>query len=150
MKKDNKGFSLVELLVVIAIMVVLVGVIAPSLLGNIEKSRESRDIQTLDSIAAAVQQAIADEKGYELGVGITDAEISTLLNETNAFNKLVKEYMGNVTAAPNLASQEARKGKIYVTVDSSARVTVAVKTGTASSLTVVKAPKSNIDLSVTR
>ena len=32
LNKNNKGFSLVELLVVIAIMVVLVGVIAPSLL----------------------------------------------------------------------------------------------------------------------
>ena len=36
LNKNNKGFSLVELLVVIAIMVVLVGVIAPTLLKIIE------------------------------------------------------------------------------------------------------------------
>lgn len=42
LNKNNKGFSLVELLVVIAIMVVLIGVVAPSLLGNIEKSKRSK------------------------------------------------------------------------------------------------------------
>ncbi len=36
----NKGFSLVELIVVIAIMAVLVGVLAPTLIRNVEKSRE--------------------------------------------------------------------------------------------------------------
>lgn len=46
-KKNNKGFSLVELIVVIAIMAVLVGVLAPTLIGNIEKSRESRIFRTL-------------------------------------------------------------------------------------------------------
>ena len=35
LNKNNKGFSLVELLVVIAIMVVLVGVVAPTLLCDI-------------------------------------------------------------------------------------------------------------------
>ncbi|MCI6164409.1 MAG: type II secretion system GspH family protein, partial [Lachnospira sp.] len=39
----NKGFSLVELIVVIAIMAVLVGVLAPTLIRNVEKSRESTD-----------------------------------------------------------------------------------------------------------
>lgn len=42
-KLGNKGFSLVELIVVIAIMAVLVGVLAPTLIKNIEKSRKSKD-----------------------------------------------------------------------------------------------------------
>ena len=41
-KLGNKGFSLVELIVVIAIMAVLVGVLAPTLIKNIEKSRSQR------------------------------------------------------------------------------------------------------------
>lgn len=62
LNKNNKGFSLVELLVVIAIMVVLVGVLAPTLLGNIEKTREAKDIQAVDTLAGNVQAAMTDEK----------------------------------------------------------------------------------------
>lgn len=65
LNKDNKGFSLVELLVVIAIMVVLVGVVAPTLLNNIEKSKEAKDIQYLDSIASAVQSTLTNEKAFD-------------------------------------------------------------------------------------
>ena len=48
----NKGFSLVELIVVIAIMAVLVGVLAPTLIRNVEKSRESKDAQNVDRLRA--------------------------------------------------------------------------------------------------
>lgn len=64
LNKNNKGFSLVELLVVIAIMVVLVGVLAPSLLNNIEKARESKDYQALDTIAGSVQTCLMLEDVY--------------------------------------------------------------------------------------
>ena len=96
MKKDNKGFSLVELLVVIAIMVVLVGVIAPSLLGNIEKSRESNDIQILDNIAAVVQGGLANEEFYsnvEAGkyanVKISDAFAASPSAKMNIFPQTI-------------------------------------------------------------
>ena len=60
-KMNNKGFSLVELIVVIAIMAVLMGVLAPTLIGNIEKSRESTDLQNLDTIRGAVVTVMAEE-----------------------------------------------------------------------------------------
>lgn len=60
-KKNNKGFSLVELIVVIAIMAILVGVLAPTILGQIEKSRHSKDIQALDGIYSALTLVMADE-----------------------------------------------------------------------------------------
>ena len=72
LNKNNKGFSLVELLVVIAIMVVLVGVLAPTLLGNIEKSRVSSDIQTLDSVASAIQNTLATESAYGVATDATN------------------------------------------------------------------------------
>ncbi len=73
LNKNNKGFSLVELLVVIAIMVVLVGVIAPTLLKNIEKSRVAADVQTLDSVAGAIQAAIgSNEDAYTQAMALDD------------------------------------------------------------------------------
>lgn len=41
-KKSNQGFSLVELIVTIAIMVVLVGIIAPSMVRYIQKAKQVR------------------------------------------------------------------------------------------------------------
>lgn len=101
LNKDNKGFSLVELLVVIAIMVVLVGVIAPTLLGNIEKSRVSSDIQTLDAIAGAIQSALGDEKSYSEAMSDTGVHtLEYLYNGATAsgskivnLSKTVAEYL---------------------------------------------------------
>ena len=64
-KLGNKGFSLVELIVVIAIMAVLVGVLAPTLIKNVEKSRESTDVQNLDSMRGAVVTMLSNEKNYD-------------------------------------------------------------------------------------
>ena len=60
MKKNNKGFSLVELIVVIAIMVVLIAVLGSTILGYVEKSKYSKDMQALDSINTAVTAYVAD------------------------------------------------------------------------------------------
>lgn len=60
MKKNNKGFSLVELIIVIAIMAILVGVLAPNLIKQLEKAKVSSDIQLCDTIYNAIVYAIAD------------------------------------------------------------------------------------------
>ena len=54
-KLNNKGFSLVELIIVIAIMAVLIGVLAPQYLKYVEKSRESADLQAIDTMVSAVE-----------------------------------------------------------------------------------------------
>ena len=63
-KLGNKGFSLVELIVVIAIMAVLVGVLAPTLIKNIEKSRESKDAQNIEQIKSTAEIALQNEDAY--------------------------------------------------------------------------------------
>lgn len=59
---SNEGFSLVELIIVIAIMAILVGVVALAVIPYLEKSRESKDLQALDTIASALTTAVADVK----------------------------------------------------------------------------------------
>lgn len=57
---SNEGFSLVELIIVIAIMAILVGVVALAVIPNLERSRESKDLTTLDNVAAALATSIAN------------------------------------------------------------------------------------------
>lgn len=61
-KLNNKGFSLVELIIVIAIMVILVVVIAPQYLKFVNNSRVSADVQTAQTIATAIDTAVADNQ----------------------------------------------------------------------------------------
>ena len=61
MKNNNKGFSLVELIVVIAIMAVLVGVLAPTLLRYVEKSRIQKDASAVAEVVNAARIAVAEE-----------------------------------------------------------------------------------------
>ena len=71
-KLGNKGFSLVELIVVIAIMAVLVGVLAPTLIKNIEKSREAKDAQNVEQIKSACEVALQNETVYQNTVDSSD------------------------------------------------------------------------------
>ena len=59
-KLNNKGFSLVELIIVIAIMVILVVVIAPQYTRFVNNSRVSADVQTAQTMATAIDAAVAD------------------------------------------------------------------------------------------
>ena len=152
LKKDNKGFSLVELLVVIAIMVVLVGVVAPTLLGNIEKSRVSSDIQALDNVAAAIQVAIGDEKAYtEMMADPGKAlKVSDYIGGSGtAFKDVVTE---NLSAVPAMKGTEASKAGntniMYFSISSSGKVTVWLSTDSGATVTVpttVPANKTDAD-----
>lgn len=63
-KRDNKGFSLIELIIAIAILVILTGLLAPQFMRYMEKSREAKDMQTLDTFYSSVQIALSGEKSY--------------------------------------------------------------------------------------
>lgn len=71
--KNKKGFTLVEVAVIIAVLVVIVGVLAPSLLRYTENSRMQRDLSAMDEVVRAFQLAlvesdILDESlEYEIG-----------------------------------------------------------------------------------
>lgn len=180
LNKNNKGFSLVELLVVIAIMVVLVGVLAPTLLGNIEKTREAKDIQAVDTLAGNVQAAMTDEKIYDaiigtagtgdhvyfdLYAGYNGTAFDTSYGEANTrLASALDGYLNkaNVYDATNkikaFGSKSAKDGKkIIVDINvSTGSITVAlsksdtVDAAALSATNVVKGAKSGNAYSVTR
>ncbi len=131
-KKNNKGFSLVELIVVIAIMAVLVGVLAPTLIGNIEKSRESKDLQNLDSIRQAVVTALSNEAAYNEVVTTSGTTIATTnsgdaLTIPSTYSAFKSEFDSIITTSPQMTSKKGKTGKLTVTISSTGAVEVGVK-----------------------
>ncbi len=91
-KLNNKGFSLVELIIVIAIMVVLIGLLAPQFVKYVEKSRQSTDIQNLDSIVTVLESYQADRTAAEIVVtGATGGNFSATIGGTDV-NAILVQY----------------------------------------------------------
>ena len=61
----ESGFSLVELIVVIAIMAVMAAVLAPALLGYVERSRAQKDYSAMGEVSNSVQLSLADSSVYD-------------------------------------------------------------------------------------
>ena len=148
-KKNNKGFSLVELIVVIAIMAVLVGVLAPTLIGNIEKSRESKDLQNLDSIRQAVVTAMSDEKVYSntvpptgsvtVATGATGASLAF----SSTYGSLSTEFGTIITSDTKMTSKSGTSGTLQIKVSSNGAVEVGVYDASGS---VVSAAKNKVSM----
>ena len=138
----NKGFSLVELIVVIAIMAVLVGVLAPTLIKNVEKSRESTDLQNLDSLRGAVVTALSTESvasetgdGYTFTYDTNGKPASTI--KTNMSNELNDTLPKGVA----MKSTSGKRGTVTVEINKGV-VTVSVKDASG----VVTADKSKMEM----
>lgn len=60
MKRDRfnqKGFSLIELIIAIAVLVVLTGLLAPQFMKYVEKARQAKMMQKLDSVYETLRVA---------------------------------------------------------------------------------------------
>lgn len=62
---NKSAFSLVELIVVIAIMAVMAAVLAPALLGYVERSRAQKDDSAMGEVTNAIQLSLADQNVYD-------------------------------------------------------------------------------------
>lgn len=56
-RADNKGFSLVELIIVIAIMAILVGIVGTQVVPYLNRSKEAKDLQIVNSYSTAAMTA---------------------------------------------------------------------------------------------
>lgn len=105
-QKNNKGFSLVELIVVVAIMAVLMGILVPTLVKNVEKSKKQKDASAIEEIRSTMVTTLADPtysdieativyddgptidvdapKSIDAVPPITDTEVETFLTAVSA------------------------------------------------------------------
>jgi prepilin-type N-terminal cleavage/methylation domain-containing protein len=124
MKKNNKGFSLIELIIAIAILVILTGLLAPQFMRYIEKSREAKDMQTLDTVYEAAQAALTTEEAY---TEIADAAIAKSDNTLNlklngglssykTFESEMKASLGDDLSKVTLVSRAANSGVVYLRI----------------------------------
>lgn len=146
-KLGNKGFSLVELIVVIAIMAVLVGVLAPTLIRNVEKSRESTDLQTLDSIRSSVSTALSIENVNSQLSGSTTTTLSDISNasgSTTLLGLLKSELSDDGVIDASMKSKSGQSGDVTIEIAADGKVTVSVKDASG----VVTAAKSKTAMEV--
>lgn len=124
---SNEGFSLVELIIVIAIMAILVGVVALAVIPYLEKSRESKDLQALDTLASAATHAVADAKVTGTGTITIDTTGTWPTSGTDDEKKVVngiKSTLGDTL--PTFSSNGCKDTKtLTVTWDTKANVVVA-------------------------
>lgn len=148
-KLDNKGFSLVELIIVIAIMAILVGVMAPSLMKYIEKSRYSADAQIVDSAYSALKYAMADEAAYKEVATLTQTgdktvDFDTILAAGTGYAALgeeVKETFGDDTYS--FGSKAFIGQKIQVTLKQNGEFEVTVSSTDSSKWDDITLPKKD-------
>lgn len=112
--RNEAGFSLVELVVVIAIMAVLVGVLAPTLIRNVEKSKESVDMQTLDSIRSSIMTSLSTD-------AVNDAFTDESIEESTPYISLLDDVKTVATGlGKELASELQEDGVLEVKLKSNA------------------------------
>jgi prepilin-type N-terminal cleavage/methylation domain-containing protein len=121
-KHNNKGFSLIELIIAIAILVILTGMLAPQFMRYIEKSREAKDMQTLDTVYEAVQAAMTEEAVYDevIDAATTNGATSVTylvndIDDSTALGAELKASLGTLSDVA-LVSKAASGGKVCVKI----------------------------------
>lgn len=153
-KRTDRGFTLIEMIIAIAILVILTGLLAPQFMKYVEKSKEAKDLHTLDAIYTSVQAALGEEESYEFvgnnsfykdkidgGIALesilnnvedTDGSRAPGATEGDPFAANLSAIVGD-SSDLNLSSDKAKRPagvKIMVTIDDEMNIWVYVgKTG---------------------
>ena len=119
-KNGKKGFSMIELIIVIAIMAILIALIGTQLIPYLEKSRQSKDLTTLDTCLTNFQAAAAmsehdlmAEKGKSwTGIAGLPADIK------KEYEVLAGAYKTDTKLNGTFKSNAAKTGDVKFGVDS--------------------------------
>ena len=108
-KEDNKGFSLVELIIVIAIMAILVGIVGTQVLPYINKSKEAKDFQIINSYCTAATTAYSSNA--EKTTAVTTVIIGgTNTDATGAPAKTLETEINTLTGYTGISALTAKMG----------------------------------------
>lgn len=114
-KKGKKGFSMIELIIVIAIMAILIALIGAQLIPFLEKSRERKDLATLDTVLTNFKAAVGETEFNEK----IDPACDGIENLPTEVKEEYKNFAGTaydtdaeITAA--FKSKEAKGGKVQL------------------------------------
>ncbi len=111
---SNEGFSLVELIIVIAIMAILVGVVALAVIPNLEKSRESKDLTTLDSLVSGVTTAIANDPSITTNGATSTLNLANVTaSAASGIEKAVYDQLGDLSTT-TMVSSAGKSGTLTV------------------------------------
>ncbi len=143
-KANNKGFSLVELIIVIAIMAILVGIVGTQVIPYLNKSKEAKDIQLLNSYSTAAVTAYSSNVD---DISATSGTITVKVYGTNTdadailLQPKIKELVGYDLLTDLTAKMGSDTGKndtteITVVIDLDNKTVTATATG--STLDVVE------------
>lgn len=142
-KTDNKGFSLVELIIVIAIMAILVGIVGTQVVPYIEKSKESKDLQLVNSYSTAAMTAYSENAGKLKTTGTITIAVYTgtytggsdLEKDQTLLQTEIKRLVGYSGIDDLKAKMTSKTGKnsitdITITIDPASHTMTTTATGT--------------------
>ena len=122
-EEGNKGFSLVELIIVIAIMAILVGIVGTQVIPYINKSKESKDLQIINSFSTAAVTAYSENADKlttaadgtitidVYGTNTGDAETLASEIKEKTYNKLADATSSSDNSASLMSKMKSSKGK---------------------------------------